>query len=93
MCVRVCVCVYCMHVYVNTFILSSSVSVTTYMYIVHLLSSLPSQCLHISYTSVVTSDPYSILTQVLSSHYTDRYQLAKKFVTDCNLKSKEVRVL
>jgi spatacsin len=47
-------------------------------------------CLHLSYTSVVTSDPFSTLTQILSSRYTDRYQLAKKFVSDCNLKSKEV---
>ena len=43
-----------------------------------------------SYTSVVTSDPFSILTQVLSSRFTDRYKLAKKFVSDCNLKSKQV---
>ena len=50
------------------------------------------QCLHMSYTSVVTSDPYSILTQVLSSRFTDRYQLAKKFVSNCNLKSREVCV-
>ena len=48
------------------------------------------QCLRQSYTSVVTADPFSILTQVLSSRYTDRYLLAKKFVSDCKLKPKEV---
>ena len=48
------------------------------------------QCLHMSYTSVVTSDPFKILSQVLSCRFTDRYQLAKKFVSDSNLKSKEV---
>jgi spatacsin len=47
-------------------------------------------CLHMSYTSVVTSDPFKILSQVLSCRFTDRYQLAKKFVSDSNLKSKEV---
>ena len=48
------------------------------------------QSLKLSYTAVITMDPFDILTQLLGSTVPDKFTLSKQFVSACNLEDKEV---
>ena len=48
------------------------------------------QALNLSYASVINTEPYATLTQLLSSNAADRVVLSSKFITTCNLDSTKV---
>lgn len=48
------------------------------------------QALKSSYAHVITTEPFETLTTLLGSKSPERYTLAAKFITTCNLESKEV---
>ena len=48
------------------------------------------QALKSSYALVINTEPFETLTMLLGSKSPERYTLAAKFITTCNLEPKEV---
>jgi len=50
-----------------------------------------SQSLKVPYSSVINSEPFDILTQLLGSRLLqDKHSLSRKFISTCNLEPREV---
>ena len=51
------------------------------------------QALNLSYASVINTEPFETLTQLLGSTASDRVVLSSKFITTCNLEPNKVHKL